>query len=336
MQLLTETVTSEKELTILILMKARILALFIILLSFQSFGICQNQGNECNERPRSPQKLFVFIGELLHARTISARENYNEARFSATYRIIDRFCGNYSGDTISFDVIQVIYDSSFKKNKYQLLMLIKDTANNEDYVLWADLYFNVFTTVNKQWAGSYMSKNDIKYEGQKALKPKKIKFSKEAIYETQGMTKEEIDIKYPEPFFKIKKNRAFPLLGNSIDEIFQHQKQGTLANAGIYDRPELSMDTVGGGFVVEDVQLEEIKEEDSDSVNLAIEYDYLTIKDSLLKDPFNETTIRLLLENCRMRNDYLHCSRPTFLKRNSGIPGQVLKIHQGFSYCNRQ
>jgi hypothetical protein len=290
--------------------KARILALFISLVSFQSFGICQNQVNECNEKTGSPQKLFVFIGELLQAKTVSARENTNEARFSATYKILDRICGNYPGDTISFNVIQVFYDSSFKKNKYQLLMLLKDTAQNEEYVLWAGLYFNVLKTFNKQWAGSYMSKNDIISEGQKALQPKKIRFSKDAFYDTRGMTREEIDITYPEPFFKIKKGKAIPLLGNSIDEIFQHQKEGTLAYADIYDRPEMQVDISGGGIVVQDVQLEEVekKKEDPDSVNLAIENAYLIIKDSLLKDPFNETKIQLLLANCRARDEYGHCS----------------------------
>ena len=286
-------------------MKARILALFISLVSFQSFGICQNQVNECNERPGSPQKLFVFVGELLQAKIVSARENYNEARFSATYRIIDRLCGNFPGDTISFDVIQVTYDSAFKKNRYQLLMLTKDTAQNEDYVLWADLYFDVFKTVDKQWAGSYMSKNGVIYANQKTLEPKKMKFSKDAFYDTRGMTREEIDITYPEPFYKIKKDKAIPLLGNSIDEIFQHQKEGTLANADIYDRPE---DTTGGGFVVKDVALEEIKEGDPDSIKQVNEKAYLDIRDSLLKDPFNETKIRLLLGNCRARKDYDHCS----------------------------
>jgi hypothetical protein len=290
-------------------LRARILALFISLVSIESSGISQNQESDCNENAGSPQKLFVFVGELLQAKTVSARELHNEARFSATYRIVDRICGNYPGDTISFDVIQVSYDSAFKKNKYQLLMLTKDTAQNENYVLWADLYFDVFKTVDKQWAGCYMSKNEVIYEDQKALKPKKIKFLKDAFYDTRGMTREEIDIIYPEPFYKIKKDKAIPLLGNSIAEIFQHQKEGTLASAHIYDIPEPAVDTAGGGIVVKDVQLEEIKQEDPDSVNQAIENAYLAIKDSLLKDPFNETKIRQLLENCRVRKDYGYCSQ---------------------------
>src|SRR5262245_20994150 len=125
-----DTIAQQKIFDNLNLVKTRIFTLIISIVSFQSFGVCQDQVNTCNEKPGSPQKLFVFVGELLEAKTVSARENYNEARFSATYRIIHRICGNYLGDTISFDVIQLFYDSSFKKYRYQLLMLTKDTAES--------------------------------------------------------------------------------------------------------------------------------------------------------------------------------------------------------------
>ncbi|MHA4847539.1 hypothetical protein ACX0G7_25460 [Flavitalea antarctica] len=286
-------------------MKARILNLFISLLTFSSFGNCQTQTTGCNEKPDSPQKLFVFIGELLHAKRVSARQHVNEARFSATYRILERVCGNYPGDTISLEVIQVDYDSSFKRNKYQLLMLTKDTGQNEDFVLWGDLYFDVCKTVKNQWVCTYMPKYDIRQAGQKSLKPKKIRFTRNGFYNTKGMTREEIDINYPEPFYKIKKDRAIPVLGNSIDEIFQYQREGTLASVNIYDRP---VDTTDRHFVVADVELENIREEDTNSVKRALEIAYLAIKDSLLKDPFNETQIQLLLKNCSRREDYSRCS----------------------------
>lgn len=200
--------------------------------SLPVFGICQNQVTDCNEKPGAPHKLFVFIGELLQGKEIvSAKPNVNEPRYSATYRIIERVCGNYLGDTISFHVIDWVYDSTFKKNRYQLLMLIRDTTPGDDYVLWGGLYFNVAQGADKQWAGSYMSKNDVAFENQKARKPKRIRFSEKAFYDTRGVTREEIDITYPEPFFKIRKGKVIPLLGYTIDGIFRHEKDGTLAHA---------------------------------------------------------------------------------------------------------
>lgn len=292
--------------------KARFLAVSFMLVFCQFYGICQNQPDGCGEKPGAPQKVFVFIGELLSAKKVFAREHYNEARYSATYRIIERVCGDYSGpDTMDIDVIQVIYDSSFKRHKFQLLMLTKDTSEGEDYVLWADLYFDLFKTRSNEWAGSYMSKNDTEYEGRKALKPKKVGFSKQSFYDTRGMTREEIDLFYPEPFYKIKREKAIPVLGNSIQEIFQHQKEGTLANADIYELPQLPEDPDHRGVVVQELQLEEIGPDENDSINLELELVYLRIRDSLAKDPFNEGTIRRLMDNCRGRGDYSLCS--TFL-----------------------
>lgn len=285
-------------------MRLRVLIIFIVLVSLHSSGVCQDQMNGCNEKAGSPQKLFVFIGELLHAKKLPAREYVNEARFSATYRIIDRICGCYTGDTIVFNVIQVFYDSSFMKHKYQLLMLTKDTAQNEDYVLWADLYFDVFRAANGQWIGAYMPKYRTTSATPKKLQPRKMHFSKDAFYNTGGMTREEIDIAYPEAYYRIKKDKAFPLMGINIDEIFQHLKDGLLDRAGMYDRPSLeAVEDVN----LENVQMERVEVQNPDSVKQANEDAYSAIKDALLEDPFNEATIWLLIGNCRARDDYSRC-----------------------------
>lgn len=291
----------------LLTMKTHILALLISLVLFHSFGVCQNQIDDCNEKEGSPQKLFVFIGELLHAKDVSGEKRVNEVRFSATYRIVDRICGSYKGDTISFDVIQFRYDSSFMKNKYQLLMLTKDTGQNEDFKLWGYLRFDVFKTAKNQWAVPYMLKNDRDYAGLKPLKPKKTSFFEDAFYDIRGMTREEIDVTYPEEFYKIKKDKAIPLLGSSIDEIFQHEKEGTLANANMYDH--LPMDDPDRNIVVKEVEMAAFKEPDPDSLKQANEKAYLAIKDSLLINPFDERKIRELIENCRSREDYSLCTQ---------------------------
>lgn len=249
-------------------------------------------------------KLFIFVGDLVQAKVLPARENVNEARFSARYKILDRVCGHYSGDTINFEVIQSMYDSSFKKTRYQLLMLTRDAASNENYALWGGFSFDVFRTSDRQWACSYLVTKEILYAGQKPLKLKKIHFSKDAFYDTRGMTLEEIDIRYPEPYYKIKKGRAIPVMGNSIDEIFQHEKAGALAYAGIYDLPP---NLNSASIPIKEVSLEEIKPVDADSVKRANERDYLSIRDSLLEDPFNEEQIGRLMRNCGLRGDYDDC-----------------------------
>lgn len=288
-------------------MKTHILVLLISLVSFYSFGVCQNQIDNCNEKTGSPQKLFAFIGRLLDLKKVPAENHANQARFSATYRIMERVCGNYSGDTIRFDVIQTDYDTSFAKISNQFLMLTKDTAEYENFVLWGDLCFDVFKTVKNQWAVPYMLKNDRYYARARPLKPKKTRYFKNAFYNIRGMTREEIDITYPEKFYKIKNDKAIPLLGNSIDEIFQNEKEGTLADANMYDH--LPVDDPDRNIVVKEVEMAAFKEPDPDSIKQANEKAYLAIKDSLLINPFDERKIRELIENCRSREDYNLCTQ---------------------------
>ncbi|HKH63821.1 MAG TPA: hypothetical protein VKA49_23460, partial [Flavitalea sp.] len=230
------------------------------------------------------------------------RENYNEARFSAKYRIVEKVCGNYAGDTITFDVIKLQHDSSFKRSKYLLLILTKDSGQNEEFVLWGDLYNDLFKTANGQWVGPY-SGQDIQYaSGKSSLKPRRIKFSKEAFYNTTGMTREEIDITFPDPFYKIKKDKAIPILGNSITELFQFHKDGILRAEHIYSHPDTAGDGTGTSFVIQDVQLEEIQPYNYDS-------SYLLIKDTLSKDPFNETNIWKLMKHCNRQDTLDDCSQ---------------------------
>ena len=193
-------------------MKARVLIVLIYLVCFHFTGICQQQTNDCNVQPGSPIKVFVFIGELLAVKKIPGEDRVNQARFLATYRIMERICGSYTGDTVRFNVIQIDYDTSFTKIRNQLLMLTKDTTEDNDYELWGDLCFDVFKTKNNQWAVPSMTKNETVTFGQKELTPRKMRFAKESFYDTKGMTKEEVGIVYYEPYYRIEKDRAVPVL----------------------------------------------------------------------------------------------------------------------------
>lgn len=283
-------------------MKARVLIVLIYLVCFYFTGICQQQTNDCNEQPGSPTKVFVFIGELLDVKKIPGEDRVNQARFLATYRITERICGSYTGDTIRFNVIQTDYDTSFAKIRNQLLMLTKDTTEDNDYKLWGDLCFDVFKTKNNQWAVPSMAKNETIALGQKELKPRKMRFAKESYYDTKGMTKEEVNIFYYEPYYRIEKDKAVPVLGNTVQEIFEYEKGGTLLNAGAYARP-LFPDLPE----IKEVEMAEIKEEDPDSIKQVLEKEFLAIKDSLAKDPFNETHIWALIGNCSAKKDYSYC-----------------------------
>ncbi|MGN6495295.1 MAG: hypothetical protein ACTHLE_25135 [Agriterribacter sp.] len=219
-------------------MNTWILPLLVSVVSFQCTAISQQQNIDCNEHADSPTKVFVFVGELLDLNKIAGEKGVNQARFVATYRIIERICGKYDGDTIRFDIIQTDYDTSFAKIKNQLLMLTKDTTEHKDYVLWGGLCYDVFKTKNNRWAVPFMEKNNVVTIGQKELKLHKIEFAKDSFYDTKGMTKEEVGIVFYEPYYHIEENRVFPVMGSTIEEVFRYEQEGTLASAGAYERPE--------------------------------------------------------------------------------------------------
>jgi hypothetical protein len=239
--------------------------------------------------------------------------NRSEAKFTATYKILEPICGAYKGNQITFDYVSWYLDSSFKTNKYVLLILMKDKDRKARYELRGGMFNDLFKTVDGKWAAPYATKvyTDYTSEGTTAVRPEKIEFAKEAYYNIKGWMREEIDINYPEPYYKYEDDKAIPVCGNYVPEIFQLQKDGLLTSWEIYG-------THGSGIVsmvdtssyasasiqsvtVEDVESEEIQTAYFDSVNLEI-------NKTLLTDPFNETAIRNLIDNCRRRGNYDNCS----------------------------
>ena len=281
--------------------------LIIIKLLFLPFlGICQNNMPDCDEKPNSPYKLFVFVGELLKTETIQADIRINNAKFKATYKIIERVCGTYLPDSITVEVIHTNYDSSFKRYPTQLVISVKDTILNSPYFLWADLYYEVLKTANNGWAIPLGFKGPLKAPKVTPSKYENIKFSNKSYINVIGLTQEEIDTNYPEFFYKIKNGKAIPKYGNTIDEIFELHKDRTLTYAGIYDR--ILTDEV---FEYSDVEAEQIFSEKTkiyrDSLKNVHDKELQVIWDSLTKFPFHEKLILQLISNCRRQKSYSYC-----------------------------
>ncbi|MCF1716680.1 hypothetical protein L0U88_18710 [Flavihumibacter sp. RY-1] len=287
--------------------KVKLVAVLIGLLCIHFTGVSQISTSDCDEKPDSPKKLFVFIGELLKTETIPADVSTKNTKFIATYKIIERVCGTYIPDSITIEVIQAAYDPTFKPNRTHLVISIKDTTLNSPYYLWADLYYEVLKTANNKWAVPCIIKNHL--HDHTVLNPPKyenIKFSNESYYNVNGLTQEDIDTTYPEFFFKIKNGKAFPKYGNTIDDIFELHKERTLTYAGIYDRT-LTTEV----FKYNDAEIEQIFSEKNklylDSLKNVYEKEFKEIRDSLIMFPFNENLIWKLISTCRVRSKYSYC-----------------------------
>lgn len=288
--------------------KVKLVAVLISLLCIYFTGVSQTSISDCNEKPDSPKKLFVFIGELLKTETIPDDDLINNPKLIATYKIIERVCGIYLADSITMEVIQSNYDSTFKKHPTHLVISMKDTSLNATYKLWRNLYYEVFKTANNKWAVPYRVK-DHEYQkyGVKPLKSKRIKFSVSGFYELKGMTQEEIDITYPKPFYKVEKDKSYPKYGNTIQQILQHEKQDNLLSAGIFEPLHPESDILNPNYTIHDVELEGITQKELDSTKNVKEKELLAIKDSLEKSPLNEELLKILIQNCRERDDFSYC-----------------------------
>ncbi len=209
----------------------------------------------CNENSSAKEKLFVFVGEKLEVKTLPGRERVNEAKFLAKYKILDKVCGDFSADSIVFEVINWFVDSSFKKNKTLLLFLQKNKDDpNQKYELWGYLYYDLFKTKDGRWASPYPTDDytlHTSYENT-SVRPKKIDFEQEVSYDIIGMTMAEVAEKFPTPYYIMKQNKAIAVYGNYVSELFQLQKDGVLKSWGIYGAP----DTMS--IKVKEVELQEI------------------------------------------------------------------------------
>jgi hypothetical protein len=208
----------------------------------------------CNENVSSEEKLLAFIGERISVKTLPIRENLMETKFLAEYKILEKLCGHYKGDTIKFEIVNWIVDTSFKKNKHILVFLVKNKAENEDYWMRGYLYFDLFKTKDGEWASPYPSEyysDDVSLETT-TIRPRKIAFVQEVSFDLDGMDKMEVTRRFPEPYYKIQNNKALAVYGNYAGELLQLQKDGVLRHWGLFG----IRDTVPE---LEEVDLEEIQ-----------------------------------------------------------------------------
>lgn len=279
-----------------------------LLLTLHSFtAYCQSANATCNEQPGSWQQLFVCIAKLLYSEPVANEKWVNNAKYTASYAILRKICGDYNGDTIHFDFLQPLRDSSFKKSPIQLLMLLRDTTTGAPYQLWGGLHFPVQKSTKNEWYVTYTDELSVLYIGQQPIKRRKIKFSDESHVDVKGLSKEEIAIAFPEPYYKINKQRAIPVYGYAIEDVFQFEKEGALSSMDIFPSKEQHTLVSEGRITVDSIILEDVYPQVSDSLRQTFYQEYLALNDSLQKDPFNENLVGRLIKNCQQREDTIVC-----------------------------
>jgi hypothetical protein len=222
-------------------MKTATLTILTLFLSTVLFG--QN----------SKDSLIAFIGEIIEVK-FSPEEKREEpvdtiikgndtdyvrhisismdSRYIAKYKILQLIQGNYQRDTIEFIAFDHYGKPSFSKYKTVLLFVsISDgKLYHEKYQ-----YFALYLAKNGKWASPYPTSDySHPYKEKITVRPEKIEFTSEVSFPLDKLTKEQIEIWYPAPYYEIKNDKAIAIYGNYIDDLFKLKKQTILKARGYY------------------------------------------------------------------------------------------------------
>jgi len=200
-----------------------------------------NAGNpsSCMENPDSNSTLLVIVGEKISIREEQqppdSSLSIHYGKFTAHYRILEKVCGDYQQDTISFTAYDHYGFPSFGNYQHVLLYLniTQEGVFHEIY-----LYSPLYKTKDDRWASPYST---IDYKrGATTVKPEKIDFVQEVSYSIEGLTRAKTKNWFPEPYYKIDKlgKKAIAVWGNYAPDLFQIQKETVLKARGIYGKPD--------------------------------------------------------------------------------------------------
>lgn len=248
-----------KKVNLLLYMKSTIPILIICVILFScKQSICQGS---CNENPEYKDKLFVFIGEKINIEHLTADEGSMDAKFKATYKVIEPVCGNYDRDTIEFIVYDHYGIPAFSGYKNAMLFVTNydDTFYHEKYQ-----YFDVYKTKNGEWASPYQYDEYSRLDSNIKIKPERVNFFVSPAYNVKYRSKKVIQREYPNPYYKIVGDSAVAVWGNYPAELLELKKNGVLRARKIFGAP-LSM-------LVQDVELADVLPAYQMSVTDSIEF----------------------------------------------------------------
>jgi hypothetical protein len=181
--------------------------------------------------------LIVFIGEKIDVQQMPDRNKkdspviFMDGEYKASYRILKLLNGHYTADTISFYAYDHYGWPAFSKYNTVLLFVYpyKDMNVHEKYQ-----FFPVYKTKNERWAGVYAAgdfQNNF-YKDSITVHPEKIEFQEKLSFDLTKVSGEMKEYFYPAPFFTIKNNKAIPVYGNYVEDLFRIKQQTILKGRG--------------------------------------------------------------------------------------------------------
>lgn len=189
--------------------------------------------------------LIVFVGEKIEVNYVERPPTEKiikgndtlisirmDSEYLAKYKILQLVHGAYKSDTIEFTVYDHYGEPTF--SKYRTVLLFVSDYNGKLYHEKYQ-YFDLYMTENGKWASPYSSGDyNHSFKDSITVKPEKIPFTDKVFYSVKKMSTEAIKKWFPQPYYKIEKNRAIAIYGNYVEDLFRLKQQTILKARGIY------------------------------------------------------------------------------------------------------
>jgi len=181
--------------------------------------------------------LFVFVGEKIFVNSfkpeLTEGEILMDAAYKAKYKIIQKIYGEHKNDTIEFEAYDHNGNPGFANYFNVLLYLSKGKDGkwyHEKY-----MFNDVYLTKDNKWAGPY-EVSDYSHPNNRNtnIKPITLTLKEKVSYNIKGRSLKMLKIWYPSPYYKIKGDSAYLIMGNYIEELFLLKKNGYLKARGLF------------------------------------------------------------------------------------------------------
>ncbi len=203
-----------------------------------------------NEKEKN-NTLFVFVGEKIDVKELPPNEGSWDGKYLGKYKILQRVYGNCNLDTIEFIAYDHYGEPAFSRYKNVLLFVSEHKGKyyHEKYQ-----FYDVYKTKDDRWAGSYPV-SDLGYDNKRNgnISAQKIDFTEDAFIALASVNKKEIGCWFPEPYYRIEKERAIVVYGNYTEDLFKIKKEGALSARGLFGNEKS-----GNDLHVPDTQMPEI------------------------------------------------------------------------------
>ncbi|MBA9078662.1 hypothetical protein [Rufibacter quisquiliarum] len=194
-------------------------------------------------------KLYVFIGEKISLDSFDANKKEEispgvfrttislDNAYKAKYKVLKHVYGDFTADTIEFEVYDHYGQPPFSNYKNVLLFVSEHNGKlyHEKYQ-----YFDVYKTKNGSWASPgdpYRFEPEVH---KKNIAFKQLEFKKPVTIElVNGRKKEVVNLEqlnmtYKAPHFKLKNAKAIARRGTDIKDLLQVKKEGVLKARGLF------------------------------------------------------------------------------------------------------